>query len=652
MLVKNPCRQFCLAPSSNEYLLTGGQSAQDERSAKRHGSDFNSESLTSGNKMQNLFEEADVCELCEEVVEGTVAGKAHLCATIGGHIGKSSGPVQTTGSAAGKSVYGFTKNVAVILEFDYQMDWVYVVQPGALRRILMNILGNSLKYTQAGCIRVKLGVRDAATPGGNAPDVVTLSVSDTGKGISKDFLRKRLFTPFNQEDRLSTGCGLGLSIVKSLTASLNGTIEVRSEQGVGTTVSIDLPLSRGPRRSTPKEITLVRQRWIDPILSLPSPGTAVGYVGFILPGALNEANIGPRESKIKESIKASVSSCMVDWLQMQPIGEQADINDADYVVILVDERLSNFIQPYVDDVEKKQPRLIALLPSEMSRREVESALGKSIRAFEVVSAPFGPRKMARAVAACEQTAHHWSQSRRSPIPSNIAPLRQVSADMVIGSELLQAEGLAQNATNHYETATSDSAEVPSLSLVPRPQTLTAGQCSGSFETTIPPRTMMNEPQNSSSQPDGLHGASPREEPVSKPKKSRILLVDDNLINLRFLETYIKKRRPSCDYDCAEDGLQAVKAAEHCESGYSLVFMDLSMPVMDGLEATRKIRALEKDRNTRLGAAAPAAALIVALTGLASSRDQANAFASGVDLFMTKPVKFKEIGKLLDERIKA
>ena len=109
-----------------------GQPAQDERSPKRHGSDFNSESLASGNKMQNLFEEADVCELCEEVVEGTVAGIAHLSATIGGQLGKSSDP------AAGKSVYGFTKNVAVILEFGYQMDWVYVVQPGALRRILMN----------------------------------------------------------------------------------------------------------------------------------------------------------------------------------------------------------------------------------------------------------------------------------------------------------------------------------------------------------------------------------------------------------------------------------------------------------------------------------------------------------------------------------
>jgi hypothetical protein len=295
-------------------------------------------------------------------------------------------------------------------------------------------------------------------------------------------------------------------------------------------------------------------RWIDPSLSLPSRGTTVGYVGFIVPDAIDEANIGPRKSKIKESIKASVSSCMVDWLQMQPIDEQVDINDADYVVILVDERLSDFVQPYIDDVEKKQPRVIALLPSEMSRQEVESALGKSIRVFKVVSAP------SRAVAACEQTARNWSQLRRSPIPSNIAPLRQVAADMAIGSELLRAEGLTQNAMNHYETITSDSSKVPSPSLASRPRTLTADHGSGSSETTITPRTMMNETQHSSSQPDQPHEAPSTYRPISEAKKSRIPLADDNLINPRFLETYIKKRRSNRNYDCAEDGLQAVEAA--------------------------------------------------------------------------------------------
>ena len=74
-----------------------------------------------------------------------------------------------------------------------------------------------------------------------------------------------------------------------------------------------------------------------------------------------------------------------------------------------------------------------------------------------------------------------------------------------------------------------------------------------------------------------------------------------------------------------------------------------MPGMDGLEATREIRKLEKERVVTMGeAAAPPPALIVALTGLANCRDKNDAFASGVDLFMTKPTKFKDIGRLIED----
>lgn len=72
-----------------------------------------------------------------------------------------------------------------------------------------------------------------------------------------------------------------------------------------------------------------------------------------------------------------------------------------------------------------------------------------------------------------------------------------------------------------------------------------------------------------------------------------------------------------------------------------------MPVMNGFDATRAIREIEKTRDPSTYAQAPKAALIVALTGLASGRDHGEAFACGVDLYMTKPVSFKEVGRLLD-----
>ena len=68
-----------------------------------------------------------------------------------------------------------------------------------------------------------------------------------------------------------------------------------------------------------------------------------------------------------------------------------------------------------------------------------------------------------------------------------------------------------------------------------------------------------------------------------------------------------------------------------------------MPEMDGFEAARAIRALEKERSP-----GSKPAIIVALTGLSSSEDESKALASGMDMFLTKPVSFKNIGKLLEE----
>jgi len=109
----------------------------------------------------------------------------------------------------------------------------------------MNLLGNSLKFTKAGFIRVKLSQRsDAGCDGDGTTRTAVLSVSDSGKGIGQDYLNSQLYTPFSQEDPFAPGTGLGLSLVRQMAITLGGSIEVESRKGQGTTVTVSVPLPR------------------------------------------------------------------------------------------------------------------------------------------------------------------------------------------------------------------------------------------------------------------------------------------------------------------------------------------------------------------------------------------------------------------------
>ena len=105
----------------------------------------------------------------------------------------------------------------------------------------MNLFGNSLKYTKHGYVLVTLRViRETDTAQEDEPCLIKLTVQDTGKGISPEYLRTKIFTPFAQDNAKSAGTGLGLSIVRSIVNMLQGDIDIKSILNTGTIVGVTL----------------------------------------------------------------------------------------------------------------------------------------------------------------------------------------------------------------------------------------------------------------------------------------------------------------------------------------------------------------------------------------------------------------------------
>jgi signal transduction histidine kinase len=174
----------------NKRVKTKGKVSKSRSGKKARLSFHDHENLD--NTAENT---ADICVLSEEVVESVWAGR------------KMSKVAYDTPAGRHKSIVQATANdslVTVIMDIRWRPNWTFEMDPGAWRRILLNLFGNSMKYTKAGFIKVSLAVEDTATiRGKKARSVLVLKVKDSGKGISKEFLKHHLYKPFTQEDSLA-----------------------------------------------------------------------------------------------------------------------------------------------------------------------------------------------------------------------------------------------------------------------------------------------------------------------------------------------------------------------------------------------------------------------------------------------------------------
>lgn len=150
-------------------------------------------------------------------------------------------PVLASGHSTEAHITCNSDKVSVIIRIEQLDGWMVQSTPGPWKRILMNIIGNAMKWTKNGLIEVTLSKVKPENRHGSS--FAHLCVKDTGCGISRDFLKDMLFAPFAQEDPLSPGIGLGLNIARKLATSLGGNIDVKSEMGAGTQVDLVIPIT-------------------------------------------------------------------------------------------------------------------------------------------------------------------------------------------------------------------------------------------------------------------------------------------------------------------------------------------------------------------------------------------------------------------------
>ncbi|KAM0491823.1 hypothetical protein ACHAP8_010327 [Fusarium lateritium] len=496
---------------------------------------------------------------------------------------------QLTPGISGNTESPFTlQKVTIILSLDAQCDWLYRFHVGAVRRIVMNIVGNALKYTPDGSINVMLTRQVASVRRRKPEQVVCIAVKDTGKGISDDFLKRTIFKPFSQEDDLSPGTGIGLSLVKQIVSQFKGQISIESQVGVGTTVTVLLPLEK------PK---------------LPKDGVFSGAQADFsdqvqdLAGLRVRLMLGSTATPVSAGHRKNLEHICKDWLKLELLAQDDESKKPDLVLWTQD------ALPPTSEFTSS----LALIPNVVICLNALAAYDKGKECnevgwrgiFEFLSQPIGPRKLAKTLSLAYS---RWVDDYDPLSPPSSHP-----------------------------------------SIIPRPPVFGRHSTSSIPSHTNPDSTSHSITHPASASPsveDSREGESPgppiaAENLSDKGRKTpKVLLVEDNHINLKILAAYMKKLK--LEYDTAVNGKEAVEKYTQSPNDFICILLDISMPVMNGFEAARQIRAFERRGEMKKGIS------VFAISGLASEEAQREAYGSGIDLFLLKPVKLQVLGEILRE----
>ena len=399
----------------------------------------------------------------------------------------------------------------------------YIGDDMKLRQVMINILGNAVKFTPEGG-KVTFLVESVARFDGKS--TLRFIIRDTGIGMSKSYL-PRLFDTFSQEDSSSTSrygsTGLGMPITKSIVELMNGHIEVESEKGKGTTFTVTITLLDSDRKTEiqaegmphPHEMCVLVID--DDPIACEHAQVVLGQVGVSCERALSGLE-GLEMVKLRHARREPYNLILVDWRM-----------------------------PDMDGIE--------------TTRQIRAAVGAETPIIIL-------------------TSYSWEDIAEEAKEAGVDTF--VSKPLFAGTVMDEFREAFKRKNAKLVRETAD-----------------------------------------------LTG-------------KRVLLAEDVSVNAEIIMMILSMRE--MDVELAENGQIAVeKFAGHEAGYYDAILMDMRMPVMDGLEATRTIRAMDREDAKRIP--------IIALTANAFDEDVQRSMQAGLNAHLSKPVEPEALFKTLEGLIR-
>ncbi len=410
------------------------------------------------------------------------------------------------------------KNLELMFQIEEDVPHTLLADDMRLTQVLINLIGNALKFTEHGEILVTI----KKTSQGPGSVELEFSVQDSGIGIPPQHMAD-LFSPFQQADssisRRYGGSGLGLTICKQLVELMGGNLVVRSEPGQGSIFSFRVPCQVQERTQQQQD--------------------------FATPPALRKARV------LVADDNETVGRIIADFLRAFDL----------------------------------RPTVVA------SGRAALEAL-----TLTTTDDPFALLLI------------DWQM----PDMDGLATIARIKAN----TRFTQLPIILQSGWNPQEFAQQAQGKVDAILSKP----VTAQQLHDAILKALGlPARDTPAKRGAPVAPEGAAGR-------------RVLLAEDNLINREVALKILT--RAGFQVECVTNGTEVVAAVrkefqEEQKEPLAAILMDIQMPQMDGLEATRQIRQMEKKREKALP--------IIAMTAQVFAADRAKCLAAGMDDFISKPI---------------